>query len=356
MWLSGCAVRGPQSYRLTDRLLIPPGVANADTARRIIVADVPLQQSRCGERGAIEIQRRGRAARVTVVRSSLADRPNGWLSNWTATLESQGCIAPGDGLKLAARIAESVPLDPSGAFHLLYINDRRSFFLDLGPENRLQVDGPILREGTVADAQTTKVTGAGTKLAVEVKSSSNLLGYETAWYSIERKPQAYGFRIVPLFAESHIQGAVERRPEPRVNYFQFAPAAAFYRIFYRGDQTIVLVSAPTRTDLEHETAALQKDPAACTTFAPGTCALMPNNVGVNATIVILVNGREITVPVGSAVRSALRAAGESRPEALLSRLRVRKSYDGKLAPVEFDPARADILALTLLGGEEISWQ
>ena len=79
-------------------------------------------------------------------------------------------------------------------------------------------------------------------------------------------------------------------------------------------------------------------------------------MGVNADIVATVNGRELALPVGARVANAIRAAGEQHPETLLPHLSVRKPYDGRLAPVVFDAGNADILSLTLLGGEEISWR
>ncbi len=348
----GCGVRAPQTYRLTDHLLIPPGVASADAGRRTILVDVPSHPRRCdaGDSG-IELARHGIFTRVTLSRDALAKRPRGWLAGWTTSLESAGCIAPGDGLKLGARIAQSVPLDPAAAYHLMHADDRRAYFLDLGPENRLQVDSPILSDETAPAIESTKTNG----LTVEVRTTLNLLGYETAWYAIRPKPAARGFSIVPLSAESHIQGKVERTTEPRKNYFQFNAAAAFYRIFYRGDQTIILVSAPDRAALDDETRALQSDSAACATFPAGTCVLVPNKVGVNATIVVSVNGREIPLPVGSTARNAIRAAGEQRAENVLATLTIRKLYGSTVVPVEFDAANAEILNLVLLGGEEISW-
>ena len=156
-------------------------------------------------------------------------------------------------------------------------------------------------------------------------------------------------------AAGRIAGAVERTPEPRTNYFQFRADAACYRIFHRGDQTIIVVSAPARAELDRETRALQQDPAACAGFKPQTCVLAPHNVGINATVVVTVNGKETAVPVGAQVRAAIQAGGERNPDSVLPRLTVRKPYDGKLAPVEFDPANREILSMILFGGESLDW-
>ncbi len=350
---AGCAARPPQTYRLVRDVLVPPGVAKPGVSRRVFTVDIPLGRRSCTDgQVAIDIRRRGHNARVTVNREALVGHPPGWLTQWAAALESEDCIAPGAGLTLARRISESLPLDLFAGFCLLHANDRQLSYLEIGPENRLQVDSPILREGAPAsESSIESIEPAGAAaLTVTVKAAPGLLGYETAWYTVRPKASEHGFMIVPLFAEAHIQGAVERSPNPRVNYFRFPPDASFYRLFYRGDRTIIVVSAPTRAELDHRTQALKQNPEAC-----ASCVMFPNNVGVNVNIVATVNGREIALPVGSRLASAMRAAGESHPEALLPRLLVRKSYDGRLVPVEFDRGDAAILSLVLLGGEEISW-
>ncbi len=309
----------------------------------------------------MEIRRSGDRVRVTVASTDLAGKPAGWLRDWTTARESEGCLAAGEGLKLGERIVESMPLDPMAAFRLMHVDGRLASYVDLGPEDRLQVDSPILREGTPADAPVIETAGTGggaggNSLNVQLKSSANLLGFETAWFAIRPKAQGAGFRVAPLYADSHIQGAVERRLEPRVNYFRFRPDAGFYRMFYRGDRTILLVSAATRVELDRETAALKEDAGACAAFPADTCVLVPNTVGMNALITVVVNGQETSLPVGANVRRAIVAAGENRPEGVVARLKVRKLNAGKLAPVEFDPAGIDILSLVLVGGEEVSWR
>ncbi len=166
---SGCAVR--QTYRLVaqdaGRVLIPPGVSRPDVAQRTFTADIAGGRGSCGPaEGAISIQSRKGRVRVTVTRDRLLKQPPGWLSAWTAHAELQGCIAAGEGLKLAARIVESLPLDPRAAWRLLHADDRQTGYVDLGPETRLQVVSPILREGAPADApilDASNLTGEGNR-------------------------------------------------------------------------------------------------------------------------------------------------------------------------------------------------
>jgi hypothetical protein len=366
---AGCAVRTPalRTYRLvkqdTGRVLIPPGIATADVPQRTFAADVVSGRGSCAPAGGpVEILPHKNRVRVTVRRDALLKQPPGWLSSWTALAESQGCIAPGEGLKLATRIVESLPLDPNAAYRLLHADDRRSGFVDLGAEKRLQVVSPILREGAAPDAvilETANISGSGNSLTVDVKSTPNLIGFETAWYAIQPKAGGIGFTISPLSAEKHIQAKTEAAAAPATNYLQFPPQAAFYRLFYKADQTdvvAVVMAAPTRAELDRQSKAFEADPSLCEKLASRMCAVFPRRVGVNPFLIATVNGSETTLPVGTTVRGAIQSAGERNAERLLLQLTVLKPYAGKPVPVEFDRASPEILSLTLSGGESISWQ
>jgi len=368
---AGCAVRQPQTYRLVEQgkasVLIPPGVVSPDLPRRVFTADIPPGRSKCAaDQGAVETRPRGKNVRLTVDRDALIHQAPGWLSQWTASAESRDCVAAGQGLRLGSRIVESLPLDPSAAYRLLYASGARTGYVDLGPEIRLQVNSPVLREGTPADApimESSRVTGSSNSmnLTVEGKSSANLLGFETAWYAVRPKPMpnAIGYEIVPISAEKHVGGTTEAEAGPVRNYFQFAPQAAFYRLFYKTDQgttKIVIAGAATRAELDRAAPALDSDPDACRKFGAGMCVVLPQHVAANPDVVVMVNGREVALPVGASVRSAIQAGGEKDPPRVLAQLSVRRLYRGKLVPVEFDRTSQEILGLILFGGEEISWQ
>ena len=140
-------------------------------------------------------------------------------------------------------------------------------FVEIGAGIRLQAVSPILRTGVSSDApqfDIDKVSGGGNTLTVELKSSPDLIGFETAWYDLRPKAAGSGFTIVPASAEINIKGNVESRAAPARNYFQFAPEIGFYRLFYKADQSEVLAAAVTR-------AALPTDPETC--YRPGGARL-----------------------------------------------------------------------------------
>jgi hypothetical protein len=313
----------------------------------------------CAASGGIAAQRRGGTVRLTIDRETLGKQQQGWLAKWVSTAEAAGCLAPGTGPEVAARILESLPLEPVVAWRLVNPSNIQAGYVDLGAENRLQVDSPILRPGAAADAPVTEsaVTtgGTGGSINVDVKASSSLVGFETAWYAVRRKAKQVGFTIEPLSAERHVGGQVEAAAAPSTNYFRFAPEAGYYRLLYRADRTIIVIGAATHAEIERRTRELDVDPAACEKWTAHSCSVIPRNVGVNPDIVVMVNGRELALPIGATVMHAVRTSGEREPAKVLAKLTVQRLYGGRSAPVEFDRASQDILGLQLRGGEVLAW-
>jgi hypothetical protein len=363
-----CAVHQPvtANWRLIRQqsgdVLVPPGVAKPDLAARTFAVDLAAGHGPCPP----AIRVKGKRVLVTVTRDMLlypqqdqGGQPQGWLAAWAAGIESQGCIGPGEGSLLAARIAESLPLDPALAFHLLYPNDRQSGQVDIAPPVRLQVVSPILRDGAAPDAPVLDTSGSGNSITVTLKSSDNLIGYETAWYAAQPKASGAGSTIAPLYAEWHLKDTTERRAQPATNYLQFPADAAFYRLFYksgRTDFTALVVAAPTRAELDRRTGMLDTAAASCDKLNGNQCVAIPRRVAINPMVPVTVNGAEVMVAWGATVAEAIRNSGERQPEAVLSQLAVSRLFNGHPAPVEFDHSSPSILRLNLTGGEIVSWR
>jgi hypothetical protein len=363
---SGCAVPR-RSYLLVGRngagILIPPGVRKADLLQRTFTSKAAAGPGTCSGGGdAVQAVRRGQWLRVTVRRDALTARPRGWLWLWTAEAEAQGCVGPGAGLRLAAAIAEALPLKPAEAYRLLHAGDVRYGYVDLGPENRLQTFTPIMREGAAPDApilETVSASGSGATIDLAVRSTPNLLGVETAWFALIPKAPAPGFTIRPLSAERNIQGKVERSDVPLADYLRFPATAAYFRLFYKADMngvavTEMVIAGATRAELDRQTKDVDARPELCE--EPGAlCAVIPPRAAVNPFLVVTVNGAEIALPTGASVASAIQAGGEKDPKRTLSTLAIFRLYGGKPTPVEFDRSDPEILRMPLGGGERISW-
>jgi hypothetical protein len=345
--LTGCAVRQPATWRLSGRTLMPPGVA-ADLSQRTFTAPIK-GKSHCPETDAITVEPRGRRLRLTVHRDALLKQPRGWLTTWTEQAETQGCIPLGQGALLAKRIVESIAL-PSGADLRLLRVDGPPNFVEIGAGVRLQAISPILRTGLSSDAPAfdiDKISGGGNTLTVDLKSSPNLIGFETAWYDLRPKTAGVGFTIVASSAETNINGKVESRPAPARNYFQFAPQIGFYRLFYKADQSEVLAAAATR-------AALPIDPEICDRPGGPVCLAIPRGVGVNPYMLVSVNGTPVGVAIGSDLRSLIRTMRQSEDK-VLPTVAITRLWAGKPVALEFDHSKPDILNLVLTGNEQIRW-
>jgi hypothetical protein len=360
---AGCAIhKSPiQTYRLVavgaNPVLVPPGVATPDLAQRTLKANVAARQPKCSpSSGPIAVQTNGRGIRITVTRETLLQQPAGWLTEWTADLESQGCLAPGTGPKLAEQIAEALPLDLNRSFQLLHSNQ-----LDITPQMTIQVVSPILREGVGTNtplAEPVETSGQGTSLSVRLRSTANLLGYETASYAVRAKPGGIGLRIVPLYADRHIGAEIERRGSPAKDYFQFPSDTAFYPVFYEAQQTeyaAIIVAARTLAELEQRSKILATGTASCEKLNNELCIAVPKQVAINGLVLVTVNGDQTLVAWGTNIGGVLRAAGEREANAM-PRLQVHKTYNGKLVSVEFDRANSAVLNLIVSGGEVLSWK
>jgi hypothetical protein len=355
----GCAVRkpAPDTWRLvrqgTGRTLIPPGVGAAELSARTFKVGITRGRAACSrDTGPVRVRRRGKKLEVTVARDPLLQEPPRWLNQWTAGLETQGCIAPGEGWKLAVHVVESLPLDPNRAYHLL--NDQQTGYRDVGPQNRLQVNSPIVLEGTSRIEHTIQsVEVEGHTVNVGLKADPNLLGFESAWYDLVPKAGRPGFTITPRSAERHIQGRTERAAAPSHNYLQFSPDAAYYRLVYKADETIRMLGATDRTELDRLTKAIDTDSGACEKAA-GFCISIPRGVAVNSDVLVKVNGRDVELPAGATVMAAVHAGGGKDAE-ILPQLSVQRVYGGIPKTVEFDRSEREILMLPLMGGEIISW-
>ena len=368
---AGCAARGPQTWRLApqDRgqVLVPPGIAATAVAQATFVAAAPLWRAPCAPTGsAVTVQKRGKRVRLTVARDPLLTEPAGWLGDWTAQAEAQGCLTQGSGIEFAMRIADSVPLDPSAAFRLLHSGTMAKGYGDLGTWNRLQVVTPIYRDGPDPDAPIVRIgptTGDDHHLNVTVHmTGGEQYGVETAWYTFQPRADHNGASVVPVSAEDTIGGKTEPAAAPLANYIQFSASAAFYRLYYKADLadnsvTEIVIGAPSRTELDRRTQRLMSDFSLCRQSDPEMCMVIPRRVAVNPAVAVTVNGVEVRLLAYSSVRAAVAAGGGPRqPQDILPRLAVYKPFAGKLTPVEFDRASQDIFNLVLLGGESISWK
>ena len=367
LFASACAAHRPalETWRLespnaSHPILIPPGLAAQPKPQLTVISSTAPANGDCPQSpGIIEVKRRKHHLAFTVFPDALAQQQPGWLAQWSSSLETSRCIPAGSAPRIAAQIAESVPLPPNSAVHLLHPNGAQSGQVDVGGQMRLQVVSPILNptlppETPLFTSASTSASGNG--LTVDLKAL-NLIGYETAWYAVRPRPPAGGYLISPESAERHIDGQTEKRNQPATNYLRFPPDAAFYRLFYKSgntDYTAIVLAARTWPELQQNSAAAAG--GSCANITPGFCLLIPKRVAINPFIGVTVNGSPVSLAWGSTVADAIRHAGERRPAALLDHLCVERLYKGRPVRVEFNSRDQAVLSLLLTGGEAISWK
>jgi hypothetical protein len=253
--------------------------------------------------------------------------------------EDAGCVSPGEANRTLTRAIEHHPMQPRRAYEARYGSSRDAGHLDLAPGWRIRVIAPVLKSSGFRLPGTAAPSGPGVTIDIETKGE--FLGMETAFYRVAARDRQPGVRIALSDVEAVIDGKVESREKPLVSLFGLPDDARHVRLIYLtrrsgNDHDMAIVGGPTRQSLDQHSRC------------DGTpyCVWVPLGVAVLAQMPVVVNGAEVWVPVGTSVREAV--ASSQAPE----HLRVLRSWRGTPLPVE--GSAADLLNLTLLGGETIN--
>ena len=319
---AGCA--GPPAYRYVNHVLIPPAVKQAGLTQRTVTLPIVAKCS-VSEDG-IQFAA-GRSVQVTVEPEKLVAHPAGWLQQWAEKLEDQGCVGDGEGLALATRITEIVPLDPIAASNLL--RSPGLMYRDLGPEYRLFSAGPILREGAKPGAElivSSDPEAKGGALTVDVKPTPDLIGVETAWYAIRQRTGSDGISIAFLSATDRVGDQVSEPDKPRVDYLRFSDRAAYYRFFFLPqpirDRTTWRLCLPPQPGANCGSKPSGWNPTRAFVHrlrrGARTVRMAPFGSALSLALVATVNGKEVALRDTWTVRGAL-LAGRCAPGKLFFR-------------------------------------
>lgn len=362
--LAACAPRHSSVYRLTGDVLIPPHVrdASVSTATLKVRTTAPRQAKCTGAENGLAIDRHRHTLLLSTDRDALIKNPPGWLSTWAAKYGERECVSAAEAFWLPSRIAEALPLNPATARTLIY-GDPKTGRLDLSPAIRIRVISPILRATAPPGASAltaVQTSGDGHTLNLTVKSSPDLLGYESAWYALKPRKAGPALTIEPISAQANVGKQVVDEGAPRRNYFTFSPVASYFRLFFltrvsRADHDIAVLGARTPTELERLTERFEANPDTCAAEPAGTCVLIPAEVAVLPHVTVSVNGDTSTIWAGATLADVVRLRGVADPKTVLPTLTVRRPYGRGLMPVQFDRTEGAILRLPLIGGEDMRW-
>jgi hypothetical protein len=120
----------------------------------------------------------------------------------------------------------------------------------------------------------------------------------------------------------------------------------------------ILIGGALTQDLDGPTQAIESDPGiSCKTLLSWriTCALFDGTVTVSPMLEVFINGRRTYVPIGTKLLFILPQVTASQEATLIRTLHVERSFQGRVARVNFPSDPQAISQLLLFGEDRISW-
>ena len=249
-----------------------------------------------------------------------------------------GCLTETELSSLDRRLIDHLALPSSALYRLRFGEFTLNGYLDINSEFRLRAVEPI-REGGV------------------------VTGYLTSFYPLREAPDG-GVLVSAGDSEVNIRAKLTLGKAADSELLHLPAGATWLRLFFRTwsstqDRRIALIAAPTAAERERASREFEADPEGyCGGVAKQrgvACVSVPKDMVVGPELRVVANGTDAFVPVGGTLVDILRSAGVRNERAALGTLHVRRPYEGKLVPVDFDRTRKEILGLVLIGGEQITW-
>jgi len=258
-------------------------------------------------------------------------------------LESKGCFNAVEARRIRRAVAERFPLPPSIAYRYQLGSYDTTGFFELTPDFRLNVVTPIY-EG---DGQTLE----------------HQIGYEVAYYDLTPAPSD-GRVTASLKSVAEFRPGQPEAPKsaPR-NKIDFPTSATYFHLLFKTEKTSArrmtrafLLSSTDELQLDAGTKQLRAasvDTCEAVSTSGVKCIGFPPNFGVSVELRVRVNRKETFIQLDGIVLDALGLKNLSAD--VPKSLRVTRLFQGRPVPIVFDHAMKDILALTLMPGDEITW-
>jgi hypothetical protein len=363
-FLVGCP-KTPLSYKLqrwgTTTVLIPPDlrstadekssqlVSNFKNARRRSVAG-----TNCDIEGHIvNLHWHGKTAELRMNSESyIAERgmyldPLQDIGKFHEELlerESKGCFSATEDQRIRRAVAERFPLPPSIAYRYELGSYDTTGFFELTPDFRLNVVSPIYQDG-------------------QTKTIEHQLGYEVSYYSFRSAANDARVRASLTSVTEFRTGEHETPKAAPQNRVDFPASPNYFRLVLKTERSSTkqitltfLLGSPEKQQLDAGTKQLQAasiDSCRAVALSGVACISFPFDFGVSAELRVRMNGREAFVQLDGIVLGAL---GLRDFEAdVPTNLRITRLYQGRRVPVTFDPAEKDILRLTMMPGDQLTW-
>jgi hypothetical protein len=280
-----------------------------------------------------------------------------------AYMEQQKLFVRGDCPQSSETCAPFKPIEADRYASEQYDHYRESGFVTLQPDMRLRVVAPIMRRG-----------GSGTPLIAEDSANSDsassnidvsaggaLVGYETAVYDLI--PGSAGALSVQL-EKMEVKPVANAAPASveRRDLLEVLPKDMWLRLYFQlrrsvKDHETYLLMAKSLGRLNEASGEFEEDPDAfcAAPHNDAHCLAFPKFTAVTAEVKVHVQKRDVYVPISATLRDAIAAYGEADPKSVAPDVKVRRRWNSRLVPVEFDTKPARALSLQVVAGDRITW-
>jgi hypothetical protein len=168
-------------------------------------------------------------------------------------------------------------------------------YIDLQPGWRLRVITPLLKSGGYR-VKSVEQTSTGNN--VELRTDSDFLGYEQAYYTVPQKG-----RPALTSVEAFLNGVPERRKQPKARLFEWPREDRFCRLIFLtrvsdADHDMAVLTAARREDLDAMTNQLRNDPDGACKATPH-CSWVPGGIAVRPEKLDAATGTWIPADAGS---------------------------------------------------------
>lgn len=370
--LSGCR-HAPFAYRVVSQgssaLLIPPARAVIPNALSFDLVIKNARQAKGSPQGCdiegelISLHWEGRTAKVKLKSESYlvepeadatAQRPQKMFldpllsiekfRNDLESLETNSCLRPGESQHLHFVLSEKLPLPSEASYRFRFGSFELTGIFDLVSDFRLHVTGPVYGPSAI-------------------DSTKRVIGFEHAYYIFAPVQKTDRTQIAFSSAtETDVGKEPFAKGQPQ-NTLDLPESPGYFRLVLRTEAATsenisiaTLLSAPDKKTLADTTRQLTSRPdqgCEVVTAPSANCMMFPPRVGVGIELGVHVNGRQVFVGLGGSLGGVI--GRTNRAADIEKTLQVRRLYQGRSIPVEFDSMSQAIFGLVLMPGDEITW-
>jgi hypothetical protein len=262
-----------------------------------------------------------------------------------------------------ASSATCSPLNPTEADQYAsqqYDGYKQSGFVTLQPGMRLRVVAPLMRAGAAEPIARQAETADGSRASVTMRSSPDLLGYETVTYTMDPEPGGALTAEIDTI-DLKAAGKTDSGALKSTDYLKGIPPRSMLRLYFQmrhsmKDHDSVLLASGSLGKLNEASGKFEEKPDEfCAAPEAGTkCIAFPKFTAVNAEVRVHVRKQAVYLPLSATVADALRAAGVDDPKSVTDKLKITRVWDSHRVPVKFDNT-AMALRLTIVGEDRIRY-